>query len=80
MAMDVAPNRLFAGTFELAESPDDTLDMDWRLGEEFVRLKANLASCEQRLEYSRGGRVERLDLDGLGGSNARKRKRVRGSC
>lgn len=52
----------FGGTFELGESPDDMLDLTWRLGEEVARLTVNLATCEHRLEYSNAGRVERLDL------------------
>jgi sucrose phosphorylase len=47
----------FGGTFELGESPDDTLELSWRLGEEFVRLTANVATCEHRLEYSSAGRT-----------------------
>jgi len=54
----------FGGTFELGDSPDDTLDLNWRLGEEVARLRVNVATCEHRLEYSSAGRVERLDLAG----------------
>jgi sucrose phosphorylase len=52
----------FGGTFEIAESPDDRLDLTWRLGEEVARLTVNVATCEHRLEYSSAGRLERLDL------------------
>ena len=52
----------FGGTFEIGESPDDTLELTWRLGEEIARLTVNLESCEHCLEYSSAGRVERLDL------------------
>jgi sucrose phosphorylase len=48
----------FGGTFELGESADDTLDLTWRLGEQFARLTANVATCEHRLEHSSGGRIE----------------------
>jgi sucrose phosphorylase len=54
----------FGGTFALDESPDDTLELAWRLGEEVARLTVNVATCEHRLEYSRAGRLERLDLGG----------------
>jgi sucrose phosphorylase len=52
----------FGGTFDLEESPDDTLEMGWRRGPEFARLGVNLATYDSRLEYSRAGRTERLDL------------------
>jgi sucrose phosphorylase len=55
----------FGGTFESGESPDDTLDLTWRLDEEVARLTVNFATCEHRLEYSSAGRVERLDLGGV---------------
>jgi sucrose phosphorylase len=48
----------FGGTFELGESADNTLDLTWRLGEQFARLTANVATCEHRLEHSSGGRIE----------------------
>ena len=54
----------FGGTFELALSADDTLDLNWRLGEEVARLTVNVATCENRLEYSTAGQVERLELGG----------------
>lgn len=60
----------FGGTFELAESPEDTLDLVWRLGQEVARLTVNLATCQYCLEYSSAGRIERLDLDGTLGSSA----------
>ena len=52
----------FGGTFELGESPDNTLAMTWRLGEEVARLTVNVATSEYRLEYSSAGRVARLEL------------------
>jgi sucrose phosphorylase len=58
----------FGGTFKLGESPDDALDLTWRLGEDVARLTVNVATCENRLEYSRAGRVERLELGGPLGS------------
>jgi sucrose phosphorylase len=48
----------FGGTFELGESADDTLELTWRLGEQFARLTANVVTCEHRLEHSSGGRIE----------------------
>ena len=60
----------FGGTFELGESPDDTLDLTWRCGEEVARLTVNLSTCEHRLEYSSAGRVERLDLGGAHASSS----------
>ena len=53
----------FGGTFEVGDSADDALDLHWRLGGEVARLTVNLATCDHRLEYSSGGRVERLELD-----------------
>jgi sucrose phosphorylase len=47
----------FGGTFELGESPDDALELTWRLGEEVARLTANVATCEYRLEHSSAGRI-----------------------
>jgi sucrose phosphorylase len=60
----------FGGTFEMVESPDDTLDLSWRRGEEVARLTVNVATREHRLEYSSAGRVERLDLGGTPSSSA----------
>jgi hypothetical protein len=54
----------FGGTFELGDSPENELELTWRFGEEVVRLTADVATCENRLEYSRAGRVERLELGG----------------
>jgi sucrose phosphorylase len=63
----------FGGEFELGGSADDTLDLTWRSGEEVARLTVNLATCENRLEYSSAGRVERLELDGAFASSAETR-------
>jgi sucrose phosphorylase len=63
----------FGGTFEMAESPVDTLDLSWRLGEEFAHLTVNVASCEHRLEYSSAGRVERLELGSAPAAHAERR-------
>ncbi|HSC15232.1 MAG TPA: sucrose phosphorylase, partial [Gammaproteobacteria bacterium] len=60
----------FGGTFEIEQSPDDTLDLTWRRGEDVVRLTANVATCEHRLEYSSAGRVERFELGGAPASGA----------
>lgn len=53
-------HRAFAGSFEMAESDDQVLDLRWRNGEEFARLHADLRTCEFRIEYSRAGQTERL--------------------
>jgi sucrose phosphorylase len=59
----------FSGVFEAAESPDDELDLRWRNGEEFARFRVSLATCAYRLEYSRAGRTNVLELaEGLGAS------------
>jgi sucrose phosphorylase len=50
----------FGGTFGIAESADDTLDLTWRLGEEVARLTVNVVTCEHRLEYTSAGRVQQL--------------------
>jgi sucrose phosphorylase len=50
----------FEGSFEMAESSDQVLDLRWRNGEEFAHLHADLRTCEYRLEYSQGGRTEQL--------------------
>ena len=52
----------FDGRFELAPSPDHVLDLRWQNGEKFAQLYVDVASCEHRLEYSSGGRVELLPL------------------
>jgi sucrose phosphorylase len=53
----------FDGTFELGGSPDDVLEMTWVRGAEFARLTVNVATCENRLEFSRAGRAELFELD-----------------
>jgi sucrose phosphorylase len=60
----------FGGTFEVGDSPDDTLDLEWRRGEEISRLTVNVATSEYRLEYSNAGRVERLELGGTHAASA----------
>ncbi len=60
----------FGGTFVLGESPDDTLELTWRRGEDIARLTVNVATCEHRLEYSSAGRIERLELGGTVASSA----------
>jgi sucrose phosphorylase len=61
---------VFGGTFAIHDSPDDTLDMTWRRGEDVARLTVNFATCEHRLEYSNAGRIERLDLGATAASSA----------
>jgi sucrose phosphorylase len=53
----------FNGAFEAMESPDDVLDLNWRNGVEFARLCVNLRTRGHRLEYSRDGHAEQLDLN-----------------
>jgi sucrose phosphorylase len=60
----------FSGTFAIGESPDDTLDLTWRRGDDGARLTVNVATCEHRLEYSSAGRVERLELGRTPASSA----------
>ena len=52
----------FAGRFEMAPTADTALDMSWRNGAEFARLRIELKSLEHRLEYSRADGVALLDL------------------
>jgi sucrose phosphorylase len=42
----------FQGTFELRESSEETLDLQWRNGEEFAGLRANLRTCAYNVELS----------------------------
>jgi sucrose phosphorylase len=70
----------FGGTFTIGESPDDTLDLTWRCGDDVARLTVNVATCEHRLEYSSAGRVERLELGGTtASSTARRSARAAGT-
>jgi sucrose phosphorylase len=48
----------FNGTFGMADSPDEVLDLRWRNGEEFAHLHVDLRSRQHRLEFSRNGRSE----------------------
>ncbi len=52
----------FGGSFTLGATPEDTLQLEWRLGAEVARLTVNVETCENRLEYSHAGRIERLEL------------------
>ena len=52
----------FQGTFELARSADEVLDLRWRNDQEFARLHVDLHSGSHRLEFSSGGRSETLSL------------------
>jgi hypothetical protein len=45
---------------------DDELDLAWRNGAELARLHVNVRSRAHRLEYSRDGRLERLELGANG--------------
>lgn len=52
----------FDGTFEMADSADDVLDLRWRNDAEFARLHLDLRSGSHRLEFSHGNQVRSLDL------------------
>jgi sucrose phosphorylase len=53
----------FGGELEVAPSADDVLDLRWRNGGDFAHLHVNFRTCAHRLEHSRAGRRETLDLD-----------------
>ena len=52
----------FNGAFEMAQSPDEVIDLRWRSGEEFACLHIDLRTCLHSLEYSRAGRSEQFSL------------------
>jgi sucrose phosphorylase len=52
----------FNGTFEMADSPNEVLDLRWQHGAEFAHLHLDLRTCEYRLDFSRDGRPERLQF------------------
>jgi sucrose phosphorylase len=52
----------FQGSFELAHSPDEVLDLRWSNGQESARLRIDLRSSTHRLEFSRDGRIETMNL------------------
>jgi sucrose phosphorylase len=52
----------FEGTFEMADSADDVLDLRWRNGAELARLHLDLRSGSHHLEFSHAGHVHSLDL------------------
>ena len=52
----------FSGSFEMADSVDEVLDLRWRNGAEFARLHLDLRTCAHRLEFSDAGRTRSLDL------------------
>jgi sucrose phosphorylase len=52
----------FQGTFEMAPSPDEVLDLQWRNGAEFARLRIDLRSGEHRLQFSQAQRSETFSL------------------
>jgi sucrose phosphorylase len=58
----------FDGDFKSAEAGDDELDLRWRSGAHFARLHVNVRSRAHRLECSRDGRSERVDLGANGGT------------
>ena len=49
----------FNGTFELAASSDETLDLRWRNGADVAHLYLDLRSCDYRIEVTRNGQLER---------------------
>ena len=65
----------FQGTFEAAKSAADSLDLRWRRGGEHARLQVDLRTCAHRLEYSRAGRVEHLELGVGEGRSVERRAR-----
>jgi sucrose phosphorylase len=46
----------FEGTFELAASADEAIELRWCKGQEFARLYVDLRTCSYRLELSVNGR------------------------
>ena len=54
----------FNGTFELAPSTDDVLELQWRNGRDFARLRIDLRYDTHRLDFSRGHRTEAFELCG----------------
>jgi sucrose phosphorylase len=48
----------FGGSFEMAASPDEALDLRWQNGRAFAHLEVNLRSSAYRLAFSCGGRTE----------------------
>jgi sucrose phosphorylase len=52
----------FSGEFEAVKSADDALDLLWRRGTEFARLRVNIATCAHQLEYSLAGGIRRFSL------------------
>jgi sucrose phosphorylase len=59
----------FGGTFEMAPSPEDVLDLWWRNGREFARLRVDLRSSVYRIEVSRDGRAETFSFSIPGGTH-----------
>jgi sucrose phosphorylase len=52
----------FNGEFHMAPSPDETIDLRWRNGEEFASLYIDFRTCGHSLSYSRNGRSEHFSL------------------
>jgi sucrose phosphorylase len=53
----------FGGRFELCETTEDALGLEWRRGAEFARLSVDFAARTHRLEYSCAGRTAELSFD-----------------
>jgi sucrose phosphorylase len=52
----------FNGTFEMAPSPDEVLELQWRNEGEFAKLRIDLRSGSHRLQFSRGQYSETFRL------------------
>jgi len=52
----------FNGTFELVPTPDEVLELRWRHGEAFTRLRIDLRTCEHLIEFSEGGQIQSFEL------------------
>jgi sucrose phosphorylase len=52
----------FQGTFTMAPSADEVLDLQWRNGDELATLRIDLRSGEHRLQFSRDGQIKDFNL------------------
>jgi len=52
----------FNGSFTMADSEDEVLDLRWRNGADYAHFRLDLRSCSHRLEFSQAGRARVLDL------------------
>ncbi len=52
----------FRGAFEMEETPDEALVLQWRLGPDFARLTVDFATDTHRVEYSHHGDVARFAI------------------